>query len=99
MACPIPPPAAAPTSAEAEDRRREHDPDQRADRGTGPSAVLGRLLVLGDVHLAIIVLVGQRDVIAADQIGGMEVKQRVVIGIGLITTANTAPYTNTGMSS
>ena len=43
MACPILPPAAAPTSA---GNGREHDPDHRADRGTGPSAVLGRLLVL-----------------------------------------------------
>ena len=35
--------------------------------------------------LALVVLVHQRDVIAAHQISGMQVKQRVVIGIGVLT--------------
>ena len=64
----------------------EDDPHQRADRGTRPRAVLGGLLMLGHVHLAVVVLVHQRDVIGADQISRMQVKQRVVIGIGVITT-------------
>ena len=40
---------------------------------------------VGHPHLALVVLVHQRDVVGADQISGMRVKQRVVIGVGVLT--------------
>ena len=43
------------------------------------------------MHLALIILVHQRDVIAAHQISRMQIKQRVVIGISVITIREHRP--------
>ena len=45
--------------------------------------MLRGLLVLGDVHLALVVLVHQRDVVSAHQISRMQIQQRVVVGVGI----------------
>jgi hypothetical protein len=63
----------------AEDRRREQDPGDRPDRDPAPGAVLGRLLVLVDVDLAVLVLRDQRDVIAADELRRVQLEQALVV--------------------
>ena len=67
-----------------EDRRREQDPGDRADRDPAPGAVLGRLLVLVDVDLAVLVLGDQRDVVGADELGRVQFEQAVVVGEGIL---------------
>jgi hypothetical protein len=78
-ACPVPP-----TIAAARIDRVKMIPTS-AYTCSGPCAMPGGLLVLGHVHLVVVVLIHQRDVMDAYGIGGVEVKQRFAIGIGVRT--------------
>src|SRR5215218_3471030 len=53
--------------------------DAAADRDPAPAAVLPRLLMLVDVDAAVGVLVDHRGVIRADELGGMQLHQGVVV--------------------
>jgi hypothetical protein len=64
----------------ADDCGREDDPDERADRGPRPGAVLGRLLGLRHADLAIFFLSDHRGVEGPDRSGSVEVEHGFVVG-------------------
>ena len=67
----------------ADERGREHEPDQGSDPGPGPGAVLGRLLGLGHPDLAVVLLADHRRVEGPDHAGGVEVEHGLVVGLGV----------------
>ena len=66
----------------ADDRGREEDAGDGADGDAGPGAVLGRLLGLVDADLAVLLLDHGR-VEGADEAGGVEVEDGLVVGFGV----------------
>ena len=68
----------------AEDRGREDDPDQRADPGARPGAVLRRLLGLRHPDLAVVLLTDHRRVEGPDRTRGMQVEHGLVVGLGVV---------------
>ena len=65
--------------AGTDDRGREQNADNGADRGTGPGTMLGRLLVLVHMDLAIGVLENHRGVVGTHQAGGVRLTQSLVV--------------------
>ena len=68
----------------AEDRRREDQPDHRADPGPGPGAVLRRLLGLRHPDLAVVFLSDHRGVEGPDRPGVVEGEHGLVVSLGVV---------------